>query len=116
MPQQKILVGWTTVDSAEIANKLAVGLTATRLAACVIVDGPVTSHYWWENEQLRATEWRLWVKFPADRSNEIFAWLRGHHPYAVPQWVVVEAAAVSEPYRDWIVTSTRHPFPEKSEG
>jgi periplasmic divalent cation tolerance protein len=113
MPHQKILVGWTTVDSADLANKLAAGLVATHLAACVIVDGPVTSHYHWEEKQERATEWRLWVKFPADRASEIFAWLRAHHPYKVPQWVVVEAAAVSIPYEDWIIASTRHPFPDK---
>jgi periplasmic divalent cation tolerance protein len=114
MPHQKILVGWTTVGSAETAEKLAATLVGTCLAACVIIDGPVTSHYHWDGRQQRSTEWRLWVKFPEDRASEIFAWLRGHHPYEVPQWIVVEASAVSEPYENWVIASTRHPFPNKT--
>jgi periplasmic divalent cation tolerance protein len=113
MAQEKILVGWTTVSSAEIANDLAAGLVAAHLAACVAVDGPVTSHYVWEGRQECSPEWRLWVKFPADRADEILAWLREHHPYSVPQWVAVEAAAVAQPYRAWVVASTRTPFPKK---
>jgi periplasmic divalent cation tolerance protein len=113
MPPDKILVGWTTVDSADAAHRLAAGLVAARLAACVVVDGPVTSHYFWKEKQEQATEWRLTVKFPADRAEEILAWLRAEHPYSVPQWVAVEAAAVAEPYRQWVVANTRAPFPAK---
>ncbi len=115
MPPEKILVGWTTVSSTEIANDLAAGLVAARLAACVAVDGPVTSHYVWEGRQECAPEWRLWVKFPADRADEILAWLRERHPYAVPQWIAVEAAAVAQPYREWIVANTRGALPAKKQ-
>jgi len=110
MKPEKVFVGWTTVDSAEVANKLAAGLVAMRLAACVLVDGPVTAHYLWEGKQKRDSEWRLWVKFPSDRADEILAWLKANHPYSIPQWVTVEAASVSEPYRQWLVENTRPPF------
>jgi periplasmic divalent cation tolerance protein len=107
MPSRKILVGWTTVDSRRKANALAKGLVAARLAACVAVDGPITSHYIWNKKQERAKEWRLWVKFPADRAGEIAAWLKANHPYSVPQWLAVEAATVAEPYRQWVIANTR---------
>jgi len=110
MHPEKIFIGWTTVDSAELANQLAAGLVAARLAGCVVVDGPVTSHYVWKAKQERAQEWRLTVKFPADRATEILAWLKAHHPYENPQWVAVEAASVSAPFRQWVVDNTRAPF------
>ncbi len=107
MATQKIFVGWTTVDSAAAAEKLAAGLVAARLAACTQVDGPMTSHYIWEGKHERATEWRVWVKFSAARAKKIAAWLKQHHPYCTPQWLAVEAAAVAGPYRQWVVANTR---------
>jgi periplasmic divalent cation tolerance protein len=109
MPLDKILIGWTTVDSAAAAEKLAAGLVSARLAACVAVDGSVTSHYWWEGKQERAQEWRLAVKFPARRAKEVATWLAANHPYSVPQWIAVEVAEISKAYHLWIVASTRAP-------
>jgi periplasmic divalent cation tolerance protein len=109
MSSGEILVGWTTVDSVAVANQLAADLVAARLAACVAVDGPVTSHYIWEGKQERAAEWRLTIKFPADRAEEIADWLRAHHPYSNPQWLAVEVATVAESYRQWMLENTRQP-------
>ena len=109
MPAKKILIGWTTVDSAARANQLAAALVAARLAGCVAVDGPVTSHFVWKGKQESAQEWRLTVKFPADRAKEILAWLKANHPYENPQWVAVEAASVAAPFRHWMVENTRFP-------
>jgi len=110
MPQEKILVGWTTVNSAAVANKLAAGLVAARLAACVQVDGPITSHYSWNGKKERAKEWRLWVKSPTKHAKKLEAWLVAHHPYSTPQWLAVEAAAISQPYRKWVMENTRNPL------
>ncbi len=109
MSAEKIFVGWTTVDSAVRARQLAGRLVAARLAACVVVDGPVTSHYRWKGKQERSREWRLTVKFPADRAQEILQWLKANHPYDNPQWVAVEATAVAVPFRQWVVANTRVP-------
>jgi len=107
MASSKILVGWTTVDSASAAKKLAAGLVAARLAACAQVDGPITSHYIWQGKQQRAKEWRVWVKFAASRAKAIEAWLKIHHPYSTPQWVTVEAVAVAKPYREWVMGNAK---------
>ena len=113
MPLDKILIGWTTVDSAEAADKLAAGLVAARLTACVIVDGPVTSHYWWEGKQERASEWRLTVKFPASRAKEVAAWFAANHPYSVPQWIAVKTSVVAGAYHSWVLANTKSPRPRK---
>ncbi len=109
MPAPKILIGWTTLDSAAAAHKLAAGLIAARLAACAQVDGPITSHYLWKGKQERTKEWRIWVKFPAKNAKKIEAWLKTNHPYSTPQWLAVEVAAVAEPYRRWVMAGIRWP-------
>jgi periplasmic divalent cation tolerance protein len=106
MPREKIHLGWTTASSAAAAKKLAAGLVAARLAACAQVDGPITSHYRWADNQRQSKEWRVWVKFPARHEKKIEAWLAAHHPYSTPQWVAI-AAAVTEPYREWVDEVTR---------
>ncbi len=107
MSKPRILIGWTTVDSARVAGQIAVGLVAAKLAACTQVDGPVTSHYRWQGKQAHAKEWRIWVKFPAPKARKIAAWLKAHHPYSTPQWLAVEAKAVSEQYRKWVLQNSR---------
>jgi periplasmic divalent cation tolerance protein len=106
MPRAKILVGWTTVDSARRAKQLAAGLVAARLAACVQVDGPIASHYVWKGKQTRTKEWRLWIKFSSLQARALEDWLRTYHLYSTPQWLAVEAVEVAKPYREWIMEST----------
>jgi periplasmic divalent cation tolerance protein len=106
MPRVKILVGWTTVDSAPAAKKIATGLIAARLAACVQVDGPIVSHYVWQGKQSTSKEWRLWIKFPSTQSHAIEKWLRAHHPYSTPQWLAVEVAEVAKPYQKWLLENS----------
>jgi periplasmic divalent cation tolerance protein len=106
MPHPKILLGWTTVDSAHQAKVLAAGLIAARLAACVQIDGPVTSHYIWKGKPTRAKEWRLWIKFLPRHTRVIEQWLHANHPYSTPQWLAVEADEVSKSYFNWMLENT----------
>ena len=107
---EKIFIGWTTVDSATAAEKVARGVVAARLASCAQVDGPVTSHYIWEGKQKRATEWRVSVKFTSKRAAELEKWLVANHPYSVPQWLAIPASKVAEPYRKWVLETTNGPI------
>lgn len=96
-----LLIGWTTVSSREDADKLAKGLVERHLAACVQIDGPVSSVYWWEGRTEQAQEHRLTVKFIPARARELEQWLLQHHPYDTPQWIVVAAEHVGEKYLSW---------------
>lgn len=101
-----MLIGWTTVETADQAEELARGLVEARLGACVQVDGPITSHYRWEGQVCAGQEFRLTIKFLADRQLELEAWLFTRHPYQTPQWIVVAAEHVSEKYLSWARAST----------
>ncbi len=94
-------IGWTTVESAADAERLARELIEARLAVCVQVDGPVRSYYWWEEELASAKEFRLTVKFLPENTERLETWLNQHHPYEVPEWVTVEADRVHPAYRRW---------------
>ena len=96
-----LLVGWTTVGKREDADRLARGLVETRLAACVQIEGPVSSHYIWQGKAENAEEYRLTVKFIPARAAAVETWLSAHHPYDTPEWIVVRAEHVAEKYLSW---------------
>ncbi len=96
-----MLIGWTTTETAAQAQALADGLIEQHLAACVQIEGPLTSVYRWEGKVEHATEFRLAIKFMGNRHLEVETYLHNHHPYATPQWIVVRAEHVSEKYLSW---------------
>lgn len=105
-PENAVLVGWTTVDSAEAARRLASGLVENQLAACVQIDPPMEAVFPWKGEVETETEWRLWIKTRRGREREVRAYFARAHPYEVPQWVAVAAASVHEGYHAWLCEAT----------
>ena len=75
----------TTTDSRAEAMELARAAVAARLAACSQVAGPVASTYWWNDEIERAEEWFVFFKLPADRYEELAAFLVEQHSYDEPE-------------------------------
>ncbi len=97
-----LMIGWTTVETREQADSLARDSVTQGLAACVQIEGPVTSHYRW-NERLEETiEFRLCFKFLAEREPSLSTWILNHHPYETPEWITVRAENVSEKYLSWV--------------
>ncbi len=96
-----MFVAWTTVAKPEDAARLARGAVDARLAACVQVEGPVTSHYRWQDRHEEAPEYRLLFKFLPEQADALEAWILARHPYETPEWVVVRAERVSGKYLSW---------------
>lgn len=96
-----MLIGWTTVETEAQARALAEGLIGQRLAACVQIDGPMTSVYRWNDRIETTPEYRLTIKFLSNRHLEVESYLHNHHPYTTPQWIVVRAEQVAEKYLSW---------------
>jgi periplasmic divalent cation tolerance protein len=106
-----MLIAWTTVATPEDAARLARGSVEAHLAACVQVDGPVTSHYRWDGKIESAQEYRLMFKLLPELAGELEGWIRARHPFETPEWVVVRAEHVSEKYLSWARgTSTPAPL------
>ncbi len=107
-----MLVAWTAVASSEDASRLARGAVEARLAACVQVEGPVTSHFEWRGRREETPEYRLMFKFLPEQADALEAWILSRHPYDTPEWVVVRAERVSEKYLSW-ARSTSTPAPSR---
>jgi periplasmic divalent cation tolerance protein len=104
-----MLIAWTTVSQRSDAERLATGIIGLRLAACVQIEGPVTSCYQWEGKVERAEEFRLCLKFLPGQSAALAAWVQANHPYDTPEWIVVQAAEVGEKYLSWAKATSSNP-------
>jgi periplasmic divalent cation tolerance protein len=96
-----LMLGWTTLETKADALRLAETLIKSGLAACVQIDGPITSVYRWEGKVNVAEEFRLLVKFIPALAPKVSEFIASHHPYSTPEWVVVRAEEVAEKYLSW---------------
>jgi len=104
-----MLIAWTTLASRADADRLAADAVARGLAACVQVEGPVTSHYRWEGRLERTEEFRLTFKFLPESLAALESFVRERHPYETPEWIVVPATRVSEKYLSWARATCTNP-------
>jgi periplasmic divalent cation tolerance protein len=99
------LVMTATDDEAEAA-RLAEGLVAERLAACVQAL-PMRSVYRWRGEVDRADETLLLIKTRRDRYPEVERWVRTHHHYELPDITWIPLGGGLAAYLGWIDENTR---------
>jgi periplasmic divalent cation tolerance protein len=97
----------TTTDSRAEAMELARAAVEARLAACGQVAGPVASTYWWNDELERSEEWFVFLKTPADRYDELAAFLAERHSYDEPEIVATPIVSGSASFLSWIRDETR---------
>jgi periplasmic divalent cation tolerance protein len=97
----------TTTDSRGEAMELARAAVEARLAACGQVAGPIASTYWWGEQIERAEEWLVFFKLPADRYEELAAFLAERHSYDEPEIVATPFVAGSASFLRWLGEETR---------
>ncbi len=100
-------IAWTTTESREEAEKLARLAVEEGLAACVQIEGPITSFYRWEGSVEKAGEFRLTFKVLRKNALALKALVHQNHPYETPQWTVADLVDLGEPYRKWAESSSR---------
>ena len=91
----------TTATRAE-ALRLARALVEQRLAACVQIDGPLTSVYRWQGAIEEAEEWRCLIKTGAALYPQVEAAIRALHSYATPEILAVPVVAGNADYLAWL--------------
>jgi periplasmic divalent cation tolerance protein len=101
-----ILTVTTTVATPEQARALAREVLDSGLAACVQVDGGITSFYRWAGRSCEDPEVRLVIKTLPACEAALHALFAAHHPYDVPQFVATPARA-SAAYAKWVRESVR---------
>jgi periplasmic divalent cation tolerance protein len=96
-----------TAPSLDVARQLAHAWIEAKLVACVNILPSITSVYRWEGKVQEDSEVLLLAKTTADRIAGLEASLPGLHPYAVPEFVVLEAQHVAPRYAAWLADETR---------
>jgi periplasmic divalent cation tolerance protein len=97
----------TTTDSRAEAMELARAGVESRLAACAQVAGPVASMYWWDGALERTEEWLVLFKLPADRYDELAAFITEQHSYDEPEIIALPILTGSATYLNWMREETR---------
>jgi periplasmic divalent cation tolerance protein len=96
----------TTAGSQEEARKIAHALVDRRLAACVNVVPHVESIYRWQGKVESASEWLLVIKTRTSAFERVRNTIKELHSYDLPECVMLEVAAGSEEYLNWIAENT----------
>ena len=105
-PTQTIREVTTTYHTEALAQAAARQLVERRLAACVHVEGPVSSTYWWDGKVQSEPEWRLTAKTSTDKVAQVMAALDRDHPYDLPA-LLVHAPETTDAFAEWVREETR---------
>jgi periplasmic divalent cation tolerance protein len=95
----------TTMPDDDRADRLARALVEEQLAACVNVHGAMASTYRWQGAVEREAERQVVIKSTRGRLADLERRIRELHPYELPEFVVLEAAA-SDGYGKWVADSS----------
>jgi periplasmic divalent cation tolerance protein len=96
----------TTVDSSDLADKIAQALLESRAAACVQVFGPVQGKYWWKGKIEEAEEWVCMIKARSADYDRIEAVISEVHSYDVPEILAFPVQHGSQRYLEWLEAET----------
>ena len=98
----QIRLALSTAPDEDTARRLAKGMVESRLAACVSVVPGIHSTYHWNGEVATASEVLLLIKCSQDREADLESWLVEHHPYEVPELIILPIEGGHLPYLKWV--------------
>ncbi len=96
----------TTTGDRGLAERIATELVDLCFAACVQIEGPLTSVFRWEARIQTDDEYRLVIKTVADRIAEVKQLVVKRHNYDVPELIVLPITGGSDEYLDWLRRET----------
>lgn len=99
--EAEIILLLTTFPSLEAAESCGSALLEQRLAACIQVEGPIVSHYVWQDRKEKAEEWRLTAKTTRAAASACRAAVRQRHAYDLPEVLLIAARAGID-YARWV--------------
>ena len=98
----------TTSDDRSKLDEIAKTLVNENLAACVQINGPITSHYSWQGRIESSTEWSCLIKTKSSLWEAVEARIAELHNYQTPQILAIPVANVSKAYGEWVELQTRN--------
>ena len=102
------VIAMTTVGGRDDADVISRALVSERVAACV-QSVPIGSVYRWNGEVQVETEILLLIKTTGDAVDRLQQWVRDHHPYETPEFLVVPVSSGLVAYLQWMDEQTALP-------
>ncbi|MFK0729774.1 MAG: divalent-cation tolerance protein CutA [Gloeotrichia echinulata GP01] len=99
---EEYIIVITTTPNKENANNIAQDLLIKKLAVSVQIIGPITSHYWWQNEICHSEEWICLIKSSQVLYEKLEQIIKEIHPYDVPEIIVLPILKASDDYLGWL--------------
>jgi periplasmic divalent cation tolerance protein len=96
----------STVDSPELAAKIARAVVEAGEAACVNIVPGLRSVYRWQGKICDDEEILLLIKSTAKRFEALRAHIRRLHTYQVPEIIAVPIQAGDPDYLEWLAAQT----------
>ena len=100
------LLVMTNMPDAESAQRLALQLIESKLAACVNQLASCMSTYRWHDKIETACEVPLLIKTTKSAYPSLEALIRSSHPYELPEIIAVSVTAGLPAYLDWVTQET----------
>lgn len=88
------------------ARRLARLIIEERQAACVQTC-PIRSFYYWKGRFESASEVLLMAKTTARRARSLMKFIKSHHPYELPEIVVMPITDALDDYCAWVECETK---------
>jgi periplasmic divalent cation tolerance protein len=101
-PSTDAQVVFITHPNLESAKSLARQLVQAHLVACVNLIPNVHSIYFWQQQVCEDSEVLLICKTLTPQLEPLMNCIKQHHPYQVPEFVVMPITAGSTAYLQWI--------------
>jgi periplasmic divalent cation tolerance protein len=96
------IVVFITAANKEEAAKIAEGLIAKKLAACVNIVEQVESVFWWEGKVDRGREVLLIAKTKRAKFPALVKLVKSLHSYEVPEIIALPIVCGEKTYLRWI--------------
>ncbi|NHJ13329.1 MAG: divalent-cation tolerance protein CutA [Candidatus Thorarchaeota archaeon] len=91
-----------TTCPPEDAESIGLKLVESKTCACANIIPRISSIYHWKEKIEHESEAIILLKTEKQREQDLWEELRKHHPYEVPEFVVVDIARGSKDYLQWI--------------
>ncbi len=92
----------TTVPNEQCGKDLANQLLSARLAACINLLPEMSSMYYWQDKIECDTEHQMLIKTNRKHLTAIEQLMQKHHPYDIPELIVLEITSGSNDYLNWM--------------
>ncbi|MCD6049003.1 MAG: cutA [Verrucomicrobia bacterium] len=94
-----------TAPDLKTARKLAQAALTAHLVACANLIPKLESHYWWQGKLEKSAEVLILFKTTPGKLKALERIILAHHPYDMPEFVVLPITAGNERYLQWVTQS-----------